>query len=454
LTIRINKETLEQACKEIIETILFCFPYAYRGTVYRIGGPPGMIATRITSGEIDDEKKTITWGFPAKSDYNPPGKPWSEYRDEPGRPLEAVAWCVEGQRSWTAEDPRNDERSVRLQVAGMGDDYHHMEPVLIRKEDLYLGSKAGLEYPRNFEGEVLWQDSDYVVVAVIKIHFRPKRIKIGSPETRAIKMLSRALGTELLSYQLRQQSVEAMHQLAEDRLNSCNILAHSLRNAITKSGFIFSLIKMELGFLRVQWEEVLLEHSDKRVMKRDAVYALNEAVMEVAAIPEAERRELVDMQNKFLGLSLPPERGENWVRMQIEERWEELLHKNLLDEESAKEIYQYVDQLKKSLYLGRDPDILETYNSIPENLKREWVDLIYRNTDRIDFQLLDRLIHILQESSLGLPYQEKSRKSLIRLKGLAEIIGQLEEKTNAVLRQVLNGHEDVLTSYSLNNKIT
>jgi hypothetical protein len=211
---------------------------------------------------------------------------------------------------------------------------------------------------------------------------------------------------------------------------------------------------MELGFLRVQWEEVLLEHSDKRVMKRDAVYALNEAVMEVAAIPEAERRELVDMQNKFLGLSLPPERGENWVRMQIEERWEELLHKNLLDEESAKEIYQYVDQLKKSLYLGRDPDILETYNSIPENLKREWVDLIYRNTDRIDFQLLDRLIHILQESSLGLPYQEKSRKSLIRLKGLAEIIGQLEEKTNAVLRQVLNGHEDVLTSYSLNNKIT
>ena len=452
MSIRIQKEALEQACKEIIETILFCLPNAYRGTVYRIGGPPEMFATRVASGKIDDEKRTITWGLPVRSDYNPPGKPWSDYRDEPGRPSEAMAWCVERQKSWTAEDPRNDERSVRLQVAGTGDDYHHMEPVMIRKEDLYLGNKGTSEYPRNSEGRMLWQGSDYVVVAVIKIHFLPKTIKIGSPETKAIKRLSRALGTELLSYQLRQQSVEAMHRLAEDRLNSCNILADSLRNAITKSGFIFSLIKGELGFLRAQWEEVLLEHSDKRLMKRDAVQALNEAAMEVAGIPEAERGELVDLQNKFLNLSLPPERGENWVRMQIEERWEALLHKSPLDEESAKEIYQYMDQLKASLHLGKDPEIIATYNNVPEGLKGEWVDLIYRNADRIDFQLLDRLIHILQEPSLVLPHQEKSRKSLIRLKGLAEIIGQLEEKTNTVLRQVLNGREDVSTAYSLNNK--
>jgi hypothetical protein len=445
LTIRIDWEALERACKGIIETILFCLPDAYKGTVYRVGGPPGMIATRVTSGEIDDERKIIIWGLPARSDYNPPGKPWSAYRDEPGRPLEAMAWCVERQRSWTSQDPRHDHRSVRLQVAGIEDDYHHMEPVLIRKEDLYLINRANAEYPRNFEGKVLWEHSDYIVVAVIKIHFRPKTIYIDSPETKVINRLSRALGTELLSFQLRQQSLEAMQQLAEDRLESCNILADSLRNVITKSGLILSLIKQELGFLRLQWENVLLEHSDKRLMKSDAVHALNGAVMELEGIAEGEKRELVETQNRFLGLYLPPERGENWIRMQIQEKWAELLAKNPVDEESRKEVNHRIDQLKRSLYLGKDPDILAAHNEIPEDLKNEWIDLIYSNTDRVDFQFLDRLIYILREPSLDLPYQEKSKKSLVRLKGLAEIIAQLEEKTNAALRQVLNGRDDALT---------
>ncbi|MCD6298519.1 MAG: hypothetical protein J7M30_15340, partial [Deltaproteobacteria bacterium] len=228
MTIKLDKEVLEQSCKEIIETILFCLPNANKGTVYRIGKPPKMIARRITSGIIDDERKVISWGLPVKSDYNPPGKPWKDYRDEPGRPLEAMAWCVEKQKSWTSENPNHDVRSVRLQVDGVWEDFHHMEPVLIRKEDLYLGSSPSLDYPLNYKGETLWQDSEYVVIAVIKIHFQPNTIKIGSPESRIIKKLSRALGTELLSYQLRQQSVEAMRQLAEDKINSCNILADSL----------------------------------------------------------------------------------------------------------------------------------------------------------------------------------------------------------------------------------
>ncbi|GAG96692.1 unnamed protein product, partial [marine sediment metagenome] len=105
MAIEIDKEALEQACKEMIETILFCLPTAYKGTVYQIGGPPEMIARRITLGVIDGDGKTITWGLPDRSEYNPPGKPWIEYRDEPGRPLEAMGWCVERQKSWTMKNP-------------------------------------------------------------------------------------------------------------------------------------------------------------------------------------------------------------------------------------------------------------------------------------------------------------------------------------------------------------
>ena len=442
MAIRIQHEALEKACKEIIETILICLPNAFKGTVYRIGNPPEMIAKRITSGIVDEERRGISWGLPENSDYNPPGKPFSEYRDEPGRPLEAMGWCVERQESWTAEDPKNDARSVRLRVEGVWADFHHMEPVLIRKSDLYFGNEDQVNYARNHKGDLLWEQSQYVVAAVIKIHFRPYTIKIGSPETRIIKRLSRALGTELLSYQLRQQSLETMQHLAEDRLNSCNILADSLRNVITKYGLIFSLIKLELGFLREQWEKIVLEKSDKREMRRNAIQGLNEAVKDIGGSRDAMQRDLTNMQNRFLDIHLPPEQGEKWVRMQIEDRWNLLIREGVIAEKTVQSVRDGIDNLKKSLYLGKAPDVLAEYNSIPDPVKTEWVDLLYENADAVDLALVDRLVHVLEDSYLNLPFKDKSIKSLIRLKAVAEIIGQMEDKTNAVLREVLNGHHE------------
>ncbi|MBW1780288.1 MAG: hypothetical protein JRL30_06075 [Deltaproteobacteria bacterium] len=442
MAIKINQEALEKACKEIIETILICLPNAFKGTVYRIGKPPEMIAKRITSGSIDEETGSISWGLPEKSDYNPPGKPFREYRDEPGRALEAMGWCVERQESWTAEDPKNDARSVRLQVEGIWADYHHMEPVLIRKRDLNFGNEPQLSYPKNYHNQQLWEKSDYVVAAVIKIHFRPYTIKIGSPETRIIKRLSRALGTELLSYQLRQQSLEAMRHLAEDRLNSCNILADSLRNVITKYGLIFSLIKLELGFLRDQWERAVLEKSDQKEMKSDAIEALNERAAQLTGSGNGVGKDLINMQNRFLDLHLPPEQGEKWLRMQIEEKWNFLIREGIFDEDAAKAVYTEIDTLKRSLYLGKAPDVLAAYSRMPEAIKTEWVNLLYENAEAVDLKLVDRLVHILESPYLNLPYKDKSIKSLTRLKAVAEIIGQMEEKTNVVLREVLNGHDE------------
>lgn len=443
MAITIKQGLLEKACKNIIELILFCLPNAYKGTVYRIGGPPEMIAKRIASGVLDESTKTISWGLPQRSDYNPPGKPWSEYRDEPQRPLEAMAWCVEKQKSWTAEDPRMDARSVRLQVEGVWEDFHHMEPVLIRKSDLLLGENATVEYPKNYKGETIWQESEYIVVAVIKIHFKPHTIRIGGPETKIIKRLSRSLGTELLSYQLRQQSVEAIRNLAQERLTSCNILADSLRNAIMKSGLIFSLIKLELGFLRDQWEFLILDRSELREMKKEAVRKLNELLREMGESDSGIGKDLAAVQNRFLDISLPPARGENWVRMQIEERWNLLLDASPENRSFREEALHRINQLKRSLYLGKDPDVLAAFDKMSESAKLEWTELIYGNADRIDFEYLERVIRFLEiPDCLNLPYQEKSRKTLIHLATLGKIMGQLEENTNEVLRRVLNGSEE------------
>jgi hypothetical protein len=448
LAIKIDKVILEQACKDIIETILFCLPNAFKGTVYRIGKPPQMVAKRITSGIIDDERKNISWGLPEESEYNPPGKPWIEYRDQPGRPKEAMAWCVERQRSWTSEDPSIDNRSVRLQMEGMTEDYHHMEPVLLHKQDLYLANGSSPDYPKNFKDETLWKNTEYEVVAVIKIHFLPNTIKVGSPEAKFIKRLSRSLGTELLSYQLRQQSVEAMHQLAEDKLNSCNILADSLRNAITKSGLIFSLIKLELGSLREQWEGVLLRNSEKKGMRQEAVHTLNRAIEDMGESKTQRGKDMLDVQNRFLEFFQPPENGENWVRMQVEERWDKLLSEKHLGAEQEKSIRSAIEQMKRSLYLGKDPEILAGYNRVPEALKNEWVDLLYIQTDRLDAAFLDKVVRVLEDPSLNLPLQEKCRKTLTHLKTLSHVMGQLEDNINVVLQQVLNGGDNVLSNGS------
>ncbi len=452
MALKIDKVGVENVCKEIIETILFCLPDAFKGTVYRIGKPPELLAKRITSGIIDEQRQAISWGLPQRSDYNPPGKPWVNYRDEPSRPLEAMAWCVENQKSWTSENPKHDARSVRLQVDGSAEDFHHMEPVLIRKEDLYLAEDEELHYPTNYEGKTLWQDTEFIVSNVIKIHFRPNTIKIGSPETKLIKKLSRSLGTELLSYQLREQSVETMRKLAEDRLNSCNILADSLRNAITKTGLIFSLIKLELSFLRQQWEEKLLENSDMKGLRSAAIYTLNRALELIPEIPDEVAKNLREAHDRFLRLFLPPELGENWVRMRIEETWDGIFKTNRLDEEQTTEIRSSIDQLKRSVHLGKDPDLLAGYTGMSDAQKQEWIDLIYKDVDSVDLGFFDKLIQFLKDPSLDFPYQDKSRKSLKRLKGIAETVGQLEEQTNTVLRQVLNGHDEATISNVLNGR--
>jgi hypothetical protein len=443
--LKIDKGLLETACREMIETILFCLPNAFKGTIYRIGTLPKLVAERITSGIIEDDAAKITWGLPAQSEYNFPGKPWIEYRDQPGRALEAMAWCVERQKSWTAEDPSANMRSVRLQVEGKSADFYHMEPVLVRKSDLKLNGAPPFVYPVNFEGAALWKDSPFVVVAVIKIHFHPYTIKIGSHETKVIKRLSRSLGTELLSYQLHEESTRAMEQLARDRLNACNLLADSLRNSITKSGIIFNLIKQEIGYLRDQWEGMLIEKNKGKNGKVEAIEELNELLLGLGEGDGVLYRDLSNAQHKFLALSLPPQKGENWVTKQIEKRWIELLEGLPQDNQKQATIWKTIDKLKNSLYFGQKPENIAQYDKISEDVKLELIDLLYRNNDHFDAARLERLIEILENYELDMPSRERSKKSLTQLKALAETMSQLERNTNFLLHEVLHGgaHEDL-----------
>lgn len=439
MSIEIEGAVLKKACMEMIETIFFCLPDAIKGTIYRVGKTPDLIVERITSGVIAGDRKTISWGLPSESEYNAPGKPWKEYRDEIGRPLEAMGWCVERQKSWTAEDPANDARSVRLQVHLGLEDFHHMEPVLVRKSDLDFDINSPMEYPRNSFGNVIWRDSEYVVVAVVKIHFLPYTINIDSDKTRLIKKLSHSLGTELLSYKLRQDSMKAMQAVARDRLNACNYLADSLRNVITKSGMIFSLIKQEISYLREQWEQLLLEYLKEEDHKKRCISKLNEILASIDEMDGNLRERVKKAHEEYIELSLPPGQGNRWVAMQIESRWKNIIEQFSLDDERKNDIYNSINELKKYLYFGQDEEILRGYNLVPENLKKDWVKLIYEDNESFNMEYLQKLIEILDNPGLNISSRRRSKKNLIKLKALAETMFQLESNTNTVLHQVLNG---------------
>ncbi len=452
MIIKIDEILLEKACKEIIETTLFCLPNAYRGTVFRIGNPPDLYASRITSGIIDKDRKYINWKLPEQPDFRPPGKPWIEYSNAKKPDYEAISWCVEKQMSWTSEGCSKDNIQGGPNCRQGLEDCYHMQPVLLRKEELFINNGKTLKYPKNSLDETICNGRDYVTVAIIKIHFLPNTIKIGSSDIRIIKNLSNALSTELFSLHLRYQSIEETQRLAKDRLHSYNILADTLRNAISKSGIVFSMIKLELLELRKQWEDLLLERSGQKEVRHDAIDTLNEILSTIAPPSDQSAKDLLRKQKMFLGLYLPPKRAKNWIRMQIENRWESLIFDRSLNVKQKEEIYQGLEQLKKSIYLGEDPDILASYDNISESLKQEWTDIIYTDTDKIDFTLLKRINQVLGDPSLNLPNQEKAKKRLMHLTILAQIMNQLEQNTNDLLEEALSGYDDLMNTNAIHLK--
>ena len=238
--------------------------------------------------------------------------------------------------------------------------------------------------------------------------------------------------------------MKAVEQLARDRLNACNLLADSLRNTITKSGIIIYLVKQEIGHLRDQWEGILLKKRKGKNGKVEAIKELNELLLGLGEGDGDLYRDLLNAQNKFLTLSLPPQIGENWVTKQIEIRWAELLRRHPQDSQKQEIIRQTINKLKKVLYFGQKPESIAKYDKIPEGTKLELVELLYRNNDHFDASSLERLIEILDNSALNIPSRERSKKTLTQLKALGETMSQLERNTNFLLHQVLNGGAEEL----------
>ncbi len=442
----IDNDILERTCKDMIETILFCLNDATKGTIYRIGPMPRLQAVRVTSGIRVEGSDELQWGLPEVSDYNFPGKSWEHYRDRPGHVKEAMAWCVERGKSWTADDPYHDHRSVRKQLSDEVEDSHHMEPVLVKKPYLYGDQLQGLEYPLDYKGEPIWKDCEYVVVAVIKIHFKANRITRGDRSTKIIKKLSQTLGTELLSLHVRETLSEAQKELARQRLQSCNVLAHELRNTLIKLGFIFSAINAEISYLREQWEAELERAYPTLESKKSILARLNEMVRSGLPFINGCTRTartgnaLLVEQEELAGLSLMPQTSEKWLENKIRPKWMKLFTESDAWEENRGEVQSLLERLQKAIWLGMDSELALKLTNLPDDLKVVWPRLAYVDFSADKLPILDEILKFLEHPALNIPHKQQTRKILTSLRALAEMIPEVEERANRIILSLRNGN--------------
>ncbi len=434
---------LETSCRTMIKTILACLENATKGTIYRIGLMPDLTAVRITSGSRQPSSQEIEWGLPAASDYNPPGKNWEQYRDQPGRPLEAMGWCVEKQLSWTADNPQEDERSVRKQLRGEVEDHYHMEPVLVSKESLYGSAADGLCYPLDHFGNPIWQDTGYIVAAVIKIHFEPGSLKVGDSSIRAIRELSQSLGTELLSLYINDMLYRARKDFARQRLQSCEILAHELRNTMVKLGFVFTAINAQVAIIRESWEHLLQTHVSGLEWKGAILGTLSSELEQKRAFLKpgsdifAISETLLAEQKELARISLSPYQEQDWVTNKIRPKWEKLLSANAVWD--APEIKSLLDRLSDSLRTGMEKTLVGKVNGFPPEILEEWSRLAYININSSNLHQIDEVVRLVEYPSLPVAHKEQVLRVLKSLRTLVLIIPEVEEKATRILQSLRYG---------------
>jgi len=439
---RIYPQVLERVCKRMIRVILYALPHATMGTIYSVGPIPELRVVRVASGHRNGQD--LVWDVTAPSDYDVPGKIWEDYRDRPGGVIEAMAWCVERQKSWTADDPRHDIRSARKQLEGKaGEDYHHMEPVLVAKIDLWDSLPPLRDYPIDSSGSPIWQESGYATVAVIKIDFLPGSITAGDPSTRIIKELSHALGTQMLSLHARELALDKEKRLTADRLEVCNTLAHEFRNLVSRIGFAYRAINNEVAYLRESWEALIHQRFPDRPNRRVILQKLIEVLSFIKseqphADANGEISELSCFQERMMESCLLPSQNEMWFRYKIQPLWESIFSQIDLKPPRRTEFEGLLNSLQQSFHVGTDETLRDKLAGLPDAVKRQWVDLAYRQVNGNDDGSIDQYISLLKAIPFDLPRKNYSLNNFLCLKPLVEVMPEIEKALNHRLTQLKN----------------
>jgi hypothetical protein len=314
-----------------------------------------------------------------------------------------------------------------------------MEPVLVQKNDFWRETTPLRLYPKDSPGNPIWQDSTYATVAVIKIHFLPGTLKRGDRSIRIIRNLSQSLGTQLLSLHAREVALEKEKKLAQERRETCNTLAHELRNLVPRIGFAYRAINNEIAYLRESWENLLYQHHPGQANKRAILRQLDEILRNVEA--EYSGPDIINdisslsrYQKQLMESCLLPYQHEMWLQQKIRPKWRSILSRIHLTSTEKSQIEKLLEELRTSFHVGLDKGLRDKVEIVPEKLKAKWVDLAYRQVNGSTDGMIKQYIELLENIELDLPRKRHSLKNFIYLKPLVELIPEIEKKLNHGLK--------------------
>jgi signal recognition particle subunit SEC65 len=284
------------------------------------------------------------------------------------------------------------------------------------------------------------------VVAVVKIHFLPYTIKRGDRSTKIIKKLARTLGTELLSLHVRESLLDAQKELARQRLEACNNLAHELRNTLIKLGFIFTAVNAEISYLREQWESQILQALPHLESKESLLSQLTQIVRTHLYQINGGGEDLVQLgqrlmadQDELAAMSPLPQVGELWLKNKIRPKWRRLLTESHTWDVEKEEIYNILDRLEKAIWIGMDESLAEQVSHVPEEIRAKWSRLAYTDFSAEKISVLEEILQLLSHPNLVIPHKQQTKKVLISLKALVEILPEVEERANKIMFSLKNG---------------
>jgi PAS domain S-box-containing protein len=245
----------------------------------------------------------------------------------------------------------------------------------------------------------------------------------------------------------RKRAEEERRQLSRQRLQTCNVMAHELRNALVKLGFVFSAINSVMGFLREQWEMELrkafpgLEDKSAILMRLGELIVLKQALLGDQKELRQLSEELMAEQVAVANLYLLPEQEKSWLHNKIRPKWRRLLAESRAWEEDKEEVWELLSRLENAIRIVQDEDLAQKMAHLPEDLRIKWQKLACTQFSATNLSLLEDVLHLLDHPGMNIRYKVQLKKLITFLKALADISFVIEDRMNQLLFSLKSGEQ-------------
>ena len=240
-----------------------------------------------------------------------------------------------------------------------------------------------------------------------------------------------------------QESLVLSHQ----RLQSCNLMAHAVRNTLTELGYLFSAINSAMILLREQWEHEIyktfpdLEQKGAILLRLKDLLLAGEHNLENNEDLKQSYKQLLADQERFAGIYLLPKQGKYQLRNKIRPKWQRLLAESRAWKKDEKEILRLLNKLEKAVWLVVDEEIAKKMTHIPEEIRHSWQKLAYTKFSANNISMLDDVMSLLDHPAFNVRHKLQLKKMLSSLKALVDIIFKLEERTNHIIFALKSGEQ-------------